>query len=87
MYKQYQYLFTDHFFETTPNYLMKVDDDTFVNLPKLYHLLTENKLYKNLKHLLMGSCFCGTPAVLKVSNVCLKSYHLHVKISKDMCFS
>ena len=80
MFKQYQYHFTDHFFETTPNNLMKVDDDIFVNLPKLYHLLTENKLYKNLKHLWMGSWFCGTPAVLKISNGCLKSYHLHVQM-------
>ena len=45
---------------------MKVDDDTFVNLPKLYHLLTEDKRFKNLKELLLGRCFCGSPRVFKV---------------------
>ena len=45
---------------------MKVDDDTFVNLPKLYNLITEDKSLKNLKHLLIGHCFCSAPHVFKV---------------------
>ena len=60
------FVFTDHFLETTPNYLMKVDDDTFVNLPKLYNLITEDKSLKDLKYLLVGHCFCSAPRVFKV---------------------
>ena len=58
--------FPDNFFTTAPNYLMKVDDDNFVNLRKVYQLLTENTLYKNLKHLLLGQCYCDNPPVVKV---------------------
>ena len=50
-----------NFQPTTPNYLMKVDDDTFVNLPRLYQTLMEDKKYKDVKNLLMGHCFCHGP--------------------------
>ena len=33
---------------------MKVDDDTFVNLPLLYNQLTTSGQYRDLKYLLMG---------------------------------
>ena len=46
--------FTDHFSETTPKYLMKTDDDVFVNLPILYHLLTKVNPYRNSEYLLLG---------------------------------
>ena len=64
----YVYLshFSDTFFSTTPNYLMKVDDDTFVNLPLLYRQLKNDEKYKNVKNLLMGNCFCNKPHRLKV---------------------
>ena len=39
-------------------YLLKVDTDTIVNLPRLYHQLTTDEKYKNVKNLLMGCCFC-----------------------------
>ena len=48
---------------------MKVDDDTFINLPKLYHLITEESKYKNEKNLLLGHCFCNRPLPFKVSIV------------------
>lgn len=46
--------FTDHFSKTTPKYLMKTDDDVFVNLPKLYHLLTKVNTYRSSEYLLLG---------------------------------
>ena len=48
-------------------YLMKVDDDTFVNLPLLYNQLTTSDQYRNLKYLLMGHCSCDKPKRWKVS--------------------
>ena len=45
---------------------MKVDDDTFVNLPKLYHVVTAEDEYKNIKDLLMGHHFGSAPGVFKV---------------------
>ena len=38
---------------------MKVDDDTFVNLPLLFNQLKNDKKIKDEKCLLMGFCFCG----------------------------
>ena len=35
---------------------MKVDDDTFVNLPLLYDQLTTSDQYRDLQYLLMGHC-------------------------------
>ena len=47
------------FISRAPQYMLKVDTDTIVNLPKLYHQLTnDNEVYKNIKLLLMGACFC-----------------------------
>ena len=60
--------FTDHFFETSPKYLMKTDDDVFVNLPKLYSLLTEDNTYTSLEYLLLGNVNHNTKKVLKVWN-------------------
>ena len=80
--------FPDNFFTTAPNYLMKVDDDAFVNLPKVYQLLTENTLYKNLNHLLLGKCYCDNPPVLKVPNFVI-FFHLfkffHEAIQRVLC--
>ena len=53
--------FLDIFHTTTPKYLMKVDDDTFINLPLLYQQLITHGYYGTRKHLLMGHCFCGNP--------------------------
>ena len=76
--------FPDNFFTTTPNYLMKVDDDNFVNLPKVYQLLTENTLYKNLNYLLLGKCYCDNPPVLKVPNFVI-FFHLFKLIQRLLC--
>ena len=46
------------FISEPPKYMLKVDTDTIVNLPKLYHQITEDTKYKNRDHLLMGCCFC-----------------------------
>ena len=53
--------FLDAFQENPPRYLLKVDDDTFVNLPLLYNQLTTSDSYKGLEFLLMGNCFCSNP--------------------------
>ena len=48
---------------------MKVDDDTFVNLPLLYRQLKNDEKYKNVKNLLMGKCLnkdCGKSKRAKV---------------------
>lgn len=42
---------------TPPEYLLKIDTDNIVNLPKLYHQLTAGR-YKNVKNLLLGCCYC-----------------------------
>ena len=47
---------------------MKVDDDTFVNLPRLFDVLTKDPRYKNQKYLLLGNCFCNNLEVKKVIN-------------------
>ena len=52
---------------------MKVDDDTFVNLPKLYSTLTSEDKYKNLTDLLMGYYHCHS-RVYKVSKYKLSLY-------------
>ena len=59
-------LLPERFIATTPKYVMKVDDDTFVNLPRLYDLLTKDPRYKDQKHLLLGNCFCNNSEVKKV---------------------
>ena len=53
--------FLDAFQANPPRYLLKVDDDTFVNLPLLYNQLTTSDSYKGLEFLLMGNCFCSNP--------------------------
>ena len=52
------FLDTDIFtFKSQPKYLLKVDTDTIVNLPKLYHQLTAGQ-YKSIEALLLGCCYC-----------------------------
>ena len=58
--------YVEHFVSTIPNYLMKVDDDTFVNLPKLYSTLMSEDKYNNVTDLMMGYCHCHS-RVYKVS--------------------
>ena len=62
----------DTFHLSTPNYLMKVDDDTFVNLPLLYHQIIEIEKTEDVKNLLMGYRF-GNESFLekrhKVKNI------------------
>ena len=43
---------------TPPQYMLKVDTDTIVNLPLLYSRLTTDTRLKHLKNLLMGWCHC-----------------------------
>ena len=47
---------------------MKTDDDVFVNLPKLYSLLTEDNTYRSLEYLLLGNANHNPKKVLKVWN-------------------
>ena len=49
-----------------PRFLMKVDDDNFVNLPLLYNQLVKKKKYSNAKALLMGHCWCHRARRAKV---------------------
>ena len=60
--------FLDAFQANPPRYLLKVDDDTFVNLPLLYNQLTTSDSYKGLEFLLMGNCFCSNPKRLEPVN-------------------
>ena len=55
------FLQTDLFEPKPPKYLMKIDDDSFVNLPLLYQELTKNKEYTKVKSLVMGRCWCHRP--------------------------
>ena len=59
-----------------PRFLMKVDDDNFVNLPLLYNQLVKKKKYSNAKALLMGHCWCHRARRAKVYPIlaimCLK---------------
>ena len=41
-----------------PKYMLKVDMDVFVNIPKLIHLLTEDEEVMQEEYLLMGQCLC-----------------------------
>ena len=43
--------------EKPPKYLMKVDDDTFVNVPRLWNILESDEEISKISHLLMGSLF------------------------------
>ena len=52
------FLTKDLFGSKQPKYMLKVDTDTIVNLPKLYHQLKNVEKYKKKKYLLMGCCFC-----------------------------
>ena len=45
---------------------MKADDDVFINLPILYHLLTEDDTCRGLEYLLMGYVKQNPKKVLKV---------------------
>ena len=49
------FLNTSNFIATPPKYLMKVDDDTFVNVPRLWNLLESDKKWSKISDLLMGS--------------------------------
>ena len=51
------FLNTSNFIGTPPKYLMKVDDDTFVNVPRLWNLLESDKKWSKISDLLMGSLF------------------------------
>ena len=51
------FLNTSNFIATPPKYLMKVDDDTFVNVPRLWNLLESDKKWSKISDLLMGSLF------------------------------
>ena len=51
------FLNTSNFIATPPKYLMKVDDDTFVNVPRLRNLLESDKKWSKISDLLMGSLF------------------------------
>ena len=51
------FLNTSNFIDTPPKYLMKVDDDTFVNVPRLWNLLESDKKWSKISDLLMGSLF------------------------------
>ena len=51
------FLNTSNFIATPPKYLMKVDDDTFVNVPRLWNLLESDKKLSKISDLLMGSLF------------------------------
>jgi len=56
--------FLDHTIPSGPSqYVLKVDTDSIVILPKLYNLLTTK--YQNIKYLMLGKCFCcgGSPAI------------------------
>ena len=55
------FLQADLFQPKPPKYMMKIDDDSFVNLPLLYKELTENEEYSNVKSLVMGRCWCHQP--------------------------
>ena len=46
---------------------MKTDDDVFVNLPELYHLLTRVNTYRSSEYLLLGKVLMEQK-VLKVQN-------------------
>ena len=59
---------------------MKVDDDTFINLPLLYQQLITHGYYGTRKHLLMGHCFCGNPQRRVVS-----VYHDSLISQKHIC--
>ena len=48
------FLNTSNFIATPPKYLMKVDDDTFVNAPRLWNLLEYDKEWSQIPDLLMG---------------------------------
>ena len=51
------FLNTSNFIATPPKYLMKVDDDTFVNVPRLWNLLESDEEWTQISDLLMGSLF------------------------------
>ena len=51
------FLNTSNFIATPPKYLMKVDDDTFVNVPRLWNLLESDKEWSQISDLLMGVLF------------------------------
>ena len=55
------FLNTELFQPNPPKYLIKIDDDSFVNLPLLYKELTTNRKYSNIKFLMMGRCWCHQP--------------------------
>ena len=51
------FLNTSNFIATPPKYLMKVDDDTFVNVPRLWNLLESDEEWSQISDLLMGDLF------------------------------
>ena len=48
------FLNTSNFIATPPKYLMKVDDDTFVNVPRLWNTLENSKEWSQIPDLVMG---------------------------------
>ena len=48
------FLNPSNFIAAPPKYLMKVDDDTFVNVPRLWNLLESDKEWSQISDLLMG---------------------------------
>ena len=48
------FLNTSNFIATPPKYLMKVDDDTFVNVPYLWNTLEYGKEWSQIPDLVMG---------------------------------
>ena len=51
------FLNTSNFIAPPPKYLLKVDDDTFVNVPRLWNILEFDEEISQISHLLMGSLF------------------------------
>ena len=47
----------DAWFQKPPSYMLKVDIDVFVNIPKLFHEVIQNDYYKDLKPFVMGECY------------------------------
>ena len=46
----------DAWYPNSPKFMLKVDVDVFVNIPKLYKEIVQNDEWRNTKELLMGDC-------------------------------
>ena len=48
-----------------PDYMLKIDVDVFVNIPKLFHEVINNSKYENMAHFMVGQCNgCGSNNLL-----------------------